>query len=65
MRQILELMDLYRVEDDQGDGDLVFHREVRRGRRRDTYHDVGFLGIQGVREVEDLLRELQRRTRDA
>jgi hypothetical protein len=57
------LVDIHRVEDDAGRGDIVFHREARSGNRRDSYYDVGFLGIERVREVEDSLRALYDKTR--
>jgi hypothetical protein len=58
-----QLLELHRIEDDRGQGDIVFHREARSGRRGDSYYDVGFLGISKVREVEDLLREVHKKTR--
>ena len=48
-----------------GHGDIIFHRQARSGRRGDSYYDVGFLGIEGVREVEDTIRELYEKTRAA
>jgi hypothetical protein len=59
------LVDIHRVEDDNGRGDIVFHREARSGKRGDSYYDVGFLGIERVREVEDSLRELCAKTHAA
>ena len=52
------LVDTHRVEDARGGGDIVFHRAARSGKRRDHYYDTGFLGIERVREAEDLLREI-------
>ncbi len=59
------LIDIHRVEDETGRGDIVFHREARSGKRGDSYYDVGFLGIERVREVEDSLRELYAKTHTA
>jgi len=59
------LVDIHRVEDDSGRGDIVFHRQARSGKRGDYYYDTGFLGIEGVREAEDLLRELYAKTQTA
>jgi len=59
------LIDIHRVEDETGRGDIVFHREARSGKRGDSYYDVGFLGIERVREVEDSLRELYAKTHAA
>jgi len=59
------LIDIHRVEDDGGRGDIVFHREARSGKRGDSYYDIGFLGIERVREVEDSLRKLYAKTHAA
>lgn len=60
-----QLVEIHRVEDDGDRGDIVFHREVRSGRRGDSYFDVGFLGIEGVREAENSLRNLHAKTNAA
>jgi hypothetical protein len=68
------LIDIHRVEAGNGRGDIVFHREARVVRRDSDYqvsrggnyyYDVGFLGIERVREAEDLLREDHAQTRTA
>ena len=59
------LVDIHRVEDDRGRGDIVFHRQARSGNRADYYYDTGFLGVERVREAEDMLRELYAKTRTA
>jgi hypothetical protein len=53
-----DIIDLYRIEDKRGRGDLVFHRRAVSGKRGVRYYDVGFKGVQNVREVERLVREL-------
>ena len=58
-----QLLEIHRVEDDSGRGDIVFHRQARSGKRGDYYYDTGFLGIDDVREAEDKLRELYEKTR--
>lgn len=57
------LVDIHRVENDAGHGDIIFHRQARSGKRGDYYYDVGFFGIDRVREVEEALRELHEATR--
>lgn len=59
------LVDIHRVENAGGRGDIVFHREAQSGKPGDSYHDVAFLGIERVREVEDSLRELYAKTHSA
>ncbi len=56
------LVDIHRVEDGRGRGDIVFQRQAVSGRRGDSYYDVGFFGIEGVREVENRLRVLYAKT---
>ena len=60
-----QLVDIHRVEDEGDRGDIVFHREARSGKHGDSYYDVGFLGIEGVREAEDNLRRLCAKTNAA
>ena len=60
--QPAELGELTRVERDDGTGDLVFRELVSTsydsdGDRRTTRTRIGFIGIDRVREVEDLLRK--------
>src|SRR4051812_31499656 len=51
------LLDFVRNERADGRGDLVFHQiGTRVGRSRTLYRDVGFLGIDNVKEVDELLR---------
>ncbi len=59
------LMNIHRVENRSGNGDIIFHREVRdgQGARRGLSHEVGFLGIARVREAEDALWVLFQKTR--
>ena len=60
------LMNIHRVENRSGNGDIIFHRELQEGGgRRGFYYDVGFLGITRVREAEDALRVLFEKTRKA
>ena len=57
-RGLGDINDLHRIEDNRGRGDLVFHRQAVAGRRGIYYHDIGFVGIRGVREAESKVREL-------
>lgn len=54
-----QLSEVHRVENNNGSGDIVFHRQARSGRRGDYYHDIGFLGIEHVRDVEIKLQKLR------
>jgi hypothetical protein len=58
-----QLVETHRVENEKGCGDIIFHRQVEPGRRRNYYYDQGFLGINNVRETENKLRELYEKTR--
>nr|MCX6903471.1 hypothetical protein [Verrucomicrobiota bacterium] len=58
-----EIVDLHRIEDTRGRGDLVFHRQAVSGKRGIYYYNVGFVGIQDVREAEVRVRDLLASTR--
>ncbi len=69
-----QLVDIHRVEDGRGRGDIVFHREARVVRYEKTYqvrrggnyyYDIGFLGIERIREAEDFLGEVYAKSRTA
>ncbi|HEY4416992.1 MAG TPA: hypothetical protein VGO57_14980 [Verrucomicrobiae bacterium] len=53
-----DVVDLHRVEDNQGRGDIVFHKRALSGKRGVYYESVGFIGIGNVREVEGMVRRL-------
>ncbi len=55
-----QLSDIYRTEDSDGNGDIVFMRETSVGSRgRKRSRSVGFIVIREVREVESKIRELR------
>ena len=54
---------LQRNDNSDGRGDLVLKREVSGGGRNRTVEEIGFFGIENVREVERLARELAQKTR--
>lgn len=52
-----ELERLERRGGEDGRGDVIFARELRRGAKGRTYtHEIGFFGIENPREVERLIR---------
>ena len=58
-----ELERIERRERGDGNGDVVFARELRRGAKGRTYtEEIGFWGIDNAREVERLLRQLADKT---
>jgi hypothetical protein len=62
----LDLMDLHRIEDRHGRGNLVFHKQAVSGAKGGIrYYDVGFIGIQRVRDAEEKVRKLIAETREA
>ncbi len=64
-RGLGEIVELHRIEDSHGRGDLVFHKQAIPGRRGVRYHDHGFIGITGVREVEYKVRLLLGKTEES
>ncbi len=55
-----QLSDIYRTEDSDGNGDIIFRHETSVGSRgRKRSRSVGFIGIREVREVESKIRELR------
>ena len=54
-----DIVELHRIEDSHGRGDLVFHKVgIAGGKGGIRYYDVGFIGIVGVREAEEKVRKL-------
>jgi hypothetical protein len=57
------LHDLQRTQYPDGSGNLVFERQFRIDRNGNSRpKEVGFLAIDGVKDVENLIRELARRS---
>ena len=53
-----ELERLERRGGENGRGDVIFARELRRGAKGRAYtHEIGFFGIENPREVERLIRQ--------
>lgn len=53
------LDELHRKQFNDGSGDLVFARDIRRGSKGRQYNvDVGFLGVRDVKSVEEMVRAL-------
>ena len=53
------LVDIHRIENKSGRGDIIFHREAQSKDKSRAYdYNVGFIDIERVREVEDYLRQL-------
>jgi hypothetical protein len=51
------LLNLVRVEDGYGRGDIIFERlPIRGSRGRTTIQEIGFFGLENVKHIEDLLR---------
>lgn len=53
-----QLKDVYRQEDAEDRGSIIFGEEVGTGKNSNTSTSYGFLGIPDVREVEKLVKEL-------
>jgi len=57
-----DIVELRRVEDKQGRGDLVFYKQAVPGKRGTAYYDVGFIGVKDVQKAEVKVRELMAKT---
>jgi len=54
-----DLADLTRNQKADGSGDIIFKYEISYGSRDHTYKkEVGFLGIDNVRDIEQMLRQI-------
>jgi len=58
-----KLGDVFRRERSDGTGDVVFSTEVVQGARgRNTQEDLGFLGVAEPKKVEEMLKELAKKS---